>query len=76
MAKAKAHDLDGVHRLLDGIPGLLEWHGADVAIVACTDLLYLVAETDADLGIPAIDASDCLARFRLTHFGRRLDASR
>jgi len=72
----KAHDLEGAHRLLDGIPGLLERQGADVAIVACTDLSNLVAETDADLGIPTIDASDCLARFCLTHFGRRLGASR
>jgi aspartate racemase len=70
----KANDLEGGRRVLDDISGLLERHGADVAIVACTDLSYLVAEIDADLGIPMVDASDCLARFCLTYFDRQLRA--
>lgn len=65
----KANDLDGARRRLDGVAVLLERHDADVAVIACTDLSHLVAATGTDLGVPTIDASDCLARHCLAHFG-------
>jgi aspartate racemase len=65
----KAHDLVAAQHRLDQFDTLVAQHGADAAIVACTDLSFLIAEAKADLSVPMVDASDSLARSCLAHFG-------
>lgn len=66
----KGGDLGSARALLDRVATRLDNRRADVLIVACTDLSYLVAESRADLGLPSIDASESLARACHDHLGR------
>lgn len=67
----KAHDLHSARHHLDEIELVLDDHPAEVAIIACTDLSFLLVETGFELGLPTIDASEALARSCLEHFGVR-----
>lgn len=65
----KANDVVAARDRLTHATELIERHRVDVAVVACTDLSFLLAESRIELGLPTIDASESLARTCLGHFG-------
>lgn len=67
----KARDLASASHHLDEIDLILDDHPVEVAIIACTDLSFLLVETGFELGVPTIDASEALVRSCLEHFGVR-----
>lgn len=68
----KAQDLVAAREGLERVEPVIARHDVDVAIIACTDLSYLVAEVEVDLGVQTVDASEALARSCLEHLGHRI----